>query len=82
MYLQLNKYKFDEVLSMCKYLIKEMESEEEINGKAYVHYKSWHETYTDLVDTEYMNGITLEKCEKIAQKWRESCRIRRIRCIP
>ena len=56
---QLNK--LDEVLSMCKYLIKEMESEEEINGKAYVHYKSWHETYTDLVDTEYMNGITLEK---------------------
>jgi len=25
-----------------------------------------------LVDTEYMNGITLEKCEKIAQKWREN----------
>ena len=57
---------------MCKYLIKEMESEEEINGKAYVHYKSWHETYTGLVDTEYMSGITLEKCIKIAQKWREN----------
>ena len=57
---------------MCKYLINEMESEEEINGKAYVHYKSWHETYTNLVDSAYMRSITLEKCEKIAQKWREN----------
>ena len=57
---------------MCKYLIKEMESEEEIKGKAYVHYKSWHETYTNLVDSEYMKSVTLEKCEKIAKKWREN----------
>lgn len=57
---------------MCRYMIKEMESEEEINGKAYVHFTSWHETYTGLVDTKYMNGITLEKCIKIAQKWREN----------
>ena len=57
---------------MCKYLIQEMESEEEINGKAYVHYKSWHETYTNLVDTAYMNTITLEKCVKMARKWREN----------
>lgn len=35
---------------MRKYMIKEMESEEEINGKGYVHYKSQHETYANLVD--------------------------------
>lgn len=57
---------------MCKYLIREMESEEEINGKAYVHYKSWHETYTNLVDSTYMNSVTLEKCVKMAHKWREN----------
>ena len=57
---------------MSKFLIKEMESEEEINGKAYVHYKSWHETYTHLVDSEYIKSITLEKCEKMAHKWREN----------
>ena len=57
---------------MCQYLIKEMESEEEINGKAYVHYKSWHETYKDLVDAEYMEGVTLEKCTTIAHKWPEN----------
>jgi len=57
---------------MCKYLIKEMESEEEINGKAYVHYKTWHETYTNLVDFAYMEGVTLEKCITIAHKWPEN----------
>ncbi len=57
---------------MCKYLIKEMESEEEINGKAYVHYKTWHETYTNLVDAAYMESVTLEKCIKIAHKWPEN----------
>ena len=57
---------------MCQYLIKEMESEEEINGKAYVHYKTWHETYTGLVDAEYMESVTLEKCIKIAHKWPEN----------
>ena len=54
---------------MCKYLIKEMESEEEVNGKGYVHYKTWHETYTDLIDAEYMKKITLEKCVEMAHKW-------------
>ena len=54
---------------MYSYLIKPMEGEEEIKGKAYVHYKSWHETYTKLVDAEYMKGITLEKCIAIARQW-------------
>lgn len=54
---------------MCKYLIKEMENEEEINGKGYVHYKSWHETYAGLVNEEYMKKHTLEKCTEAAHKW-------------
>ncbi|MDE6421031.1 MAG: 2-C-methyl-D-erythritol 4-phosphate cytidylyltransferase [Lachnospiraceae bacterium] len=53
----------------CRYRIKLMESEEEIKGKAYVHYKSWHETYTGLVDAEYLKSITLEGCTEIAYKW-------------
>ena len=54
---------------MSGYLLKIMESEDETNGKGYVHYKSWHETYTDLVDKNYMDGITLEKCTEIAHRW-------------
>ncbi len=54
---------------MCRYVFKRMESEDEINGKGYVHYKSWHETYEGLVDAGYMTGVTLESCTAIAHRW-------------
>ena len=54
---------------MGRYLIKTMEGEEEINGKGYVHYKSWHETYTGLIDADYMKDITLEKCTGTVHRW-------------
>lgn len=54
---------------MGNYVIKKMESEAEIEGKAYVHYKSWQETYAGLIDTEYLKGMTLQKCTAIARKW-------------
>ena len=37
-----------------------METGEEMDGKGYVHYKSWHETYEGLVDPGYLEGITLD----------------------
>lgn len=30
--------------------VKAMETDAEIRGKAYVHWKSWHEAYKGLVD--------------------------------
>ncbi len=54
---------------MSKFIIKPMETEDEINGKAYVHYKSWHETYTDLVDADFLKEFTLEKTKQIAHGW-------------
>ena len=57
---------------MCGYTIKPMESEAEINGKGYVHYKSWHETYAGLIDADYMEGITLQKCIETARRWPEN----------
>ena len=53
---------------MGHYIIKPPESAEEINGKAYVHYKSWQETYSSLVDDNYNKGVTLEKCIQIAHR--------------
>ena len=44
----------------------------EVEGKAYVHWKSWQETYTGLVDAAYLQQMTLEKCLKIARKWRDN----------
>lgn len=49
--------------------ITPMKTEDEIAGKAFVHYKSWHETYTGLVDPGYMQKITLERCDTIARRW-------------
>ncbi len=54
---------------MSNYIIKPMETEDEINGKGYVHYKSWQEAYSGLVDDGYLNGITPEKTVKIAHRF-------------
>ncbi len=53
-------------------MIKQMESAEEIRGKAYVHWKSWQEAYPGIVDQRYLDALTLEKCEEIAFRWTEN----------
>ncbi len=50
-------------------VIKKMETDAEIKGKAYVHWRSWHEAYPGIVDQSYLDSLTLEKCEKIAYRW-------------
>ena len=52
--------------------IKKMESEEEIQGKAYVHWRSWHEAYPSMVDQGYLDALTLETCEEKANRWRDN----------
>ena len=41
----------------------------DMDGKGYVHWKSWQETYTGLMPQEYLDRMTLEKCVQIARKW-------------
>lgn len=53
---------------MSRISIVPMVTEEDIDGKAYVHWKSWHETYPSLIDSEFMKTITIEKCESIAHR--------------
>ena len=55
--------------------IKKMETEEETREKAYVHWCAWHEAYPGLVSQEYLNKLTLEKCEKIAFDWPDNLMI-------
>ena len=55
--------------------IKKMETEEEIKGKAYVHWRCWHETYPGLVSREYLDKLTLQKCEEIAFQWPDNTMI-------
>ena len=51
---------------VMQFEIKKMETESEVRGKAYVHWKSWHETYPGLVSEAYLAGLTLEKNEERA----------------
>ena len=48
-----------------------METDEEIKGKAYVHWRSWQDTYPGIICQDYLDGFTLEKCEKTAFQWRD-----------
>lgn len=52
--------------------IKKMETDDEIRGKAYVHWKAWHEAYPGLVSDDYLEKLTLEKCEKMAYSWTDN----------
>ncbi|MCR5794524.1 MAG: GNAT family N-acetyltransferase [Solobacterium sp.] len=54
-------------------VIKKMETDDEIRGKAYVHCASWHEAYAGMIDRDYLAGMTTEKCEAMAFRWKENC---------
>ena len=53
-------------------VIKKMETEAEIRGKAYVHWRAWQEAYPGLVSREYLEKLSLEKCEEIAFRFPEN----------
>ena len=38
-------------------------------GKGYVHYHSWNQTYTGLIDQDYLDSRSLEGCIKTAKKF-------------
>lgn len=42
---------------------------EDAEVKAYVHYKSWQETYTGLMNQEYLNKMSVKKCVDMAKKY-------------
>lgn len=46
--------------------IKKMETDAEIRGKARVAWLAWHETYPGLIAQDYLDTVTVEKCEKKA----------------
>ena len=52
--------------------IKKMETDDEIRGKAFVHWSGWHDAYPGLVSAAYLENLTLEKCEQKAFQWRDN----------
>ena len=53
-------------------LIKPMETDDEIRGKAFVHWKSWQESYRGIVDDGYLDRMTLAQTEEKAFRWRDN----------
>ena len=47
-------------------IIKRMETDEEIKGKAFVHFQSWQEAYSGIVQQAYLDERTIDKCEEMA----------------
>lgn len=45
--------------------------EKDYKEKGYVHYKSWIETYTGLMDASFLSKHTLDKCVQMAIKYPE-----------
>lgn len=46
-----------------------METVADMEGKGYVHWKSWQESYADIVSADYLANMTLEKCVEKAKLW-------------
>ncbi len=45
---------------------KPLETEDELQGKAYVHYQGWREAYAGLLDRDFLDGRTLAQSEERA----------------
>jgi len=46
---------------------------DDYDGKAWVHYLSWQETYQGMLDAAYLEGRSLERCQEMARRWPERC---------
>lgn len=51
-----------------RFIIREM-APEHCDGKGYVHYRAWQETYRGLMDSRILERQTLERCQKIAHQY-------------
>jgi ribosomal protein S18 acetylase RimI-like enzyme len=47
-------------------------TEADAEGKGFVHYQSWIETYTGLMDQRILDSRSLEKCVKLARNFPEN----------
>ena len=47
-------------------IIKKMETDEEIKGRAFVSFQSWREAYSGIVEQKILDNITIDKCLETA----------------
>lgn len=58
-------------LEMRNFEIRDM-TPEDADGKGYVHWKSWQETYRGLIPEAHLARQTLERCRDAAHRWPEN----------
>lgn len=51
-----------------RFIIREI-APEHYDGKGYVHYQAWQETYRGLMDDRILDRQTLENCQTIANRY-------------
>ena len=54
-----------------QFVVKPVETDAEKLGKAYVHWKCWHEVDSGMVSQDYLDKLTLERCTEWAFRWTE-----------
>lgn len=57
---------------MNSVLIKILETEEEIQQKAYVSWKGWQEAYAGILDQSFLDTLTLERNLRNAKNWKDN----------
>ena len=57
---------------MSDILIKRMETFEEIEGKAKVHYQAWQQTYRGQLPDAYLDQMSIESCLAVARRWTDN----------
>lgn len=59
-------------------VIEPMTTDADMEGKGFVHYTSWQETYKGLVDATYLNEMSIEKCVEMAKRWPDNILVAKI----
>lgn len=60
------------------YIIAPMATPEDMAGKGYVHYQAWNEAYTGLVDQDYLDRRSAEKCIEMARRWPQNTLVAKV----
>lgn len=62
---------FWELAPAARFAIRKMKPED-YDGKGYVHYQAWQESYRGIMDDRILDGRTLEYCQKLANRYPEN----------
>lgn len=60
-----------ELVPAARFKIRKMSPAHQ-DGKGYVHYQSWQETYRGLMDDRILDSLSLDRCRELAKRYPES----------